>query len=1497
MRVTRPSAEEPVSLLDARSLDRLCDRFKAAWLAGERPSLDAFLAEVPAPVRADAFRKLVALDVEYRLRDGDTPGPDDYLNRFGEFTAVIHEVLRALHATAADQDLELAAGSSSAARATLFQATAGSGPVPAIPGYELLGELGRGGMGVVYKARQVKAGRHVALKMILSGPHASSEQQARFRTEAEAIARLQHPNIVQVYEVGEHAGWSYFSLEFCGGGSLAGRLAGTPLPLREAAALVERLARAMHAAHQKGVVHRDLKPANVLLTEDGTPKVSDFGLARKLDEAGQTASGAVLGTPSYMAPEQACGRPLATGPATDVYALGAILYECLTGRPPFRAATTLETMRHVCEQEPVAPRSLNLQVARDLETICLRCVEKEPQRRYPSAAALAEDLRRFLAGDPIEARPPSALRRTAYWLRRHPVAAVTLAASALLVVAVTLSSLWYSAQLAAALEGKEKKRLEADQNKELSQRSEARANHLAYVSDVRLASQLLRTGDIYHLADLLDRHVPAAGADDQREFTWFYANQFSRPTPPPTLQAHRGHVTAASFSGDGRLLATAGWDGTARVWQLPEGNCWRTVDRVAGVPVPYPDGRTLAVVPAHQRRAVRLVDIASGEQRALLKDAAASEIGRLLLSADGKTLAAVSAGAVHLWDAQTLRPRGQISDPGDEYLALALSPAGETLATVGRNDPCVVRLRDVATGAVRREVRFEDRVLALAYAPVENLLAVSRQNGNFSLLRAERNRLVEAQYGHAAPAGGVLAFSPDGRLLALGAADEVCLWDVGTATFRNRLRWQPSAVSALAFSPDGQVLAVGTQAGLLHRVNPNGPATHDTLRADLRPSGPLAVSHDGTTLALPDEDGTVKLVDAGSGEVRRALPGHGGCIADCVFSLDDRTLATVGLRDAEIRLWDTTTGRERKGFTAGTVGLRCLAFSPSGGLLAAGEDGDTVWVWDLATGAVRGKLTGHGANVRDLVFSADGRLLASCSGAKVVRLWDAPSQGVFAAAPREQLTLAYGADALAFGPTGRTLAVGEASGAVSLVQIPEAGPVRQAGRLPGSGADACVTNLGFSPDGRTLLVGRNDPNPHSDARISVWDVTAGQHRTCFRHCSLNPGLHCGAWIPDGRLVLQSAGGDVLVHDLAATSARVLPRQALWAVQSLAFSPDGKSLYLGTAEPLGETRYRKKAVHLPFASGDQWLAFDHKSKGDVADSVRVWDVASLRPGPRLPGEESMALPGRIALSADGRLLAAGGPDGSVRLWDLAARRLSKRLFINRWSRDYAASVEWTSTLIAGKPEYTEGVECLSFSPDGRWLAAAGEQGTVTLWETDGWQEHRPLEGTPVGTAWVGFGPDSTLAIARKGQVRLFDPRTGEVRATLGTETDPPILCGAFASDGQFLVTGTAAQTVRVWDLRTGRPRRDLSGHMHQVAAVTFSPDGRTLASGDWSGALKLWSVATLQEVASLPGHSGRVRCLAFSPDGQTLATGAENGPGKGEVFLWRAPRRPVTGCDR
>ncbi|HYT89453.1 MAG TPA: bifunctional serine/threonine-protein kinase/formylglycine-generating enzyme family protein [Gemmataceae bacterium] len=380
-----------------------------------------------------------------------------------------------------------------------------------VPGYEIEDVLGRGGMGVVYKARHLTLKRTVALKMVLAGGHAGPRELARFRIEAEAVARLQHPNIVQIHEVGEADGHPYCALEFVEGGNLASKLDGKPLPAGEAAQLTETLARAMQLAHSRNVVHRDLKPANILLTAEGTPKITDFGLARQLDsDSGETQAGAVMGTPSYMAPEQASGRAHEAGPAADIYALGAILYVCLAGGPPFKGKTMVETLDLVRTQEPVPPSRLQKSVPVDLETICLKCLRKEPEKRYASAAELADDLVRYQQGEPILARPVGRIERAVKWVRRNPV--VTGAAVAVvlaLALGTTVSYLKYldAEQQRGIAEGKEREaRQEADKAKK------ARA-FLVSIFEFSDAHGLRGTMTARQILDDAEKRIPEKFAD------------------------------------------------------------------------------------------------------------------------------------------------------------------------------------------------------------------------------------------------------------------------------------------------------------------------------------------------------------------------------------------------------------------------------------------------------------------------------------------------------------------------------------------------------------------------------------------------------------------------------------------------------------------------------------------------------------------------------------------------------------------------------------------------------------------------------------------------------------------------------------------------------------------------------------------------------------------------------------------------------------------------
>ncbi len=476
--------------------EAILDEQRTAWDSGERTPVEQFLARHAALHEdSEAVLDLIYQEFVIRRSIGESPDPAEYLRRFPAWSEplirqfAVDEAMRsagiATAGPAGDEAATLALPDPPAAG----QALPMSPPPRSIDGYDILGELGRGGMGIVYKARERRLSRVVAIKTISESAFASPAQRQRFLLEAEVIARLRHPHIIAIHAFGEQDGRPYFSLEFAERGSLTQRLAEAPMNARQAAELVGALAQAVQAAHERGIIHRDLKPSNVLLAGDGTPKIADFGLAKLLDDdSGRTATGEVLGTPSFMAPEQADGHSRAVGPAADIYALGAILYQMLTGRPPFLGASAMETLKLVVSADVVPPRRQRPDVPRDLETITLKCLEKEPRRRYSNAAALADDLGRYLDGRTIAARPVSPVGRLARWSRRNPALAASAAALFLTFLLGTpaLIVLWLQARA---------DRARAEVQRDLAERSRDRA--------VRAVSLLARTeGDDMHLEEL-----------------------------------------------------------------------------------------------------------------------------------------------------------------------------------------------------------------------------------------------------------------------------------------------------------------------------------------------------------------------------------------------------------------------------------------------------------------------------------------------------------------------------------------------------------------------------------------------------------------------------------------------------------------------------------------------------------------------------------------------------------------------------------------------------------------------------------------------------------------------------------------------------------------------------------------------------------------------------------------------------------------------------------
>jgi WD40 repeat protein len=969
---------------------------------------------------------------------------------------------------------------------------------PAVPGYEVLGELGQGGMGVVYKARQVSLNRAVALKMLLGGAHARPRDLAHFRLEAEALASLHHPGIVQVYEVGECDGHPYLCLEFVEGGSLAERVRGRPQPPSEAARLVQALARAMHAAHQAGVVHRDLKPSNVLLAADGTPKVTDFGLARRLEGgARQTASGDVMGSPSYMAPEQAGGRSHTAGPAADVYALGAILYECLTGRPPFQAATVVETVMLVLTAEPVPPRRQQPALPRDLETICLKCLAKEPGRRYADAQELAEDLDRFLTREPIVARRVGWLERLALWVRRRPTRAAACGLAALVLVLAGLgggaTALWQRA------EGALQREQRAKEDVELARAAERKAK-----DDLDRALDLHRV--LFAHAAWRDNAVGRAEqlllecAPERRDWEWRYVYRLCH-TELVRLRGHTSHVISVAFSPDGSRLLTASWDGTAKLW-----------------------------------------DAATGQEVLPLRWNADSATAAAY-SPDGRRLAAAAVdGTFKVWDAATgqelLAPKGH----SQWVTAVAFRPDGKRLATACKDG--TAKVWDAATGEEIRTLRGPPgEALGLAFSPDGTRLATGYQFGAVQVWDAATGKELLTPRGHAGAVNGV-AFSPNGRRLATASNDGTAkVWDAATGKEIRILRGHAGTVFGVAFSPDGQRLATAHENGTAKVWDAATGQESLTIRGHTLFVRSVAFSPDGRRLATASNDGTAKVWDAAVDQEFLTLKGHPARVQGVAFSSDGTRVASAAA-DGTTKVWDAAARKEIYSFP-GPLPAYSVAFSPDGRRVATAQEGGTARVWDAVTGKEVLILRGHAGHVFGVAFSPDGRRLATASEDGTAKVWDAATW-------EEVLTLTGHVGpvrSVAFSPDGTRLATASFDGTAKVWDAATGQAVRML-KEPGTDRLHCIA---FSPDGRRLAAACL-----FECTAQVWDAASGRDLLTLKGHTFH--VVAVAFSPDGkRLATASEDGTAKVWDAVTGQETLTLNGHAGGLTSVAFSADGSRL--------------------------------------------------------------------------------------------------------------------------------------------------------------------------------------------------------------------------------------------------------------------------------------------------------------------------------------------------
>jgi len=1060
-------------------------------------------------------------------------------------------------------------------------------------GYELIEELGRGGMGVVFRAYQRKLGRTVALKVIAAGELASSTARSRFRREAEAAAALDHPHIVPIFDIGEHAGWPYFSMRLIEGPTLARSALDPGFSPRQAAELTVTLSRALHHAHQRGVLHRDLKPENVILDADGRPHLSDFGLARRLTDERLTQSLVVLGTPGFLAPEQAAGDWTRITTATDIHGLGAILFFLLTQRPPFEGKTTGETLSRVLAHEPPPLRSLLPEIHPDLATICETCLRKDPKRRYASAEAMAQDLDRWLRGEPIAARPSTTWERARLWVVRRPVLAASLAllflglTGTILLLTTTNRSIQNARRLAEDRAEENRKRrvdLNVILGNQLAAAGESHTALLRFLDALELTQGDAASEDIHRR-----RYASMLRGGASLDQTWFF----------------EGTVHDIAFSLDGKQLFTCSDQGAIHVWDIatgePVGPPLQTEVQPYRIAVDRSGNRVFFLDNEHR---VHRWDRAA-QSSTLFPQTLKSSPEAMTSTADRRWLLVALDEGVQVFNATTDEPVGPLIEGSKGTHQIFASRKANRVAGVSPSNE--VRAWEIPDGTpLGPPIRVPGRIKQISLDPAGEYLAVAYGDSQESVATWDL-RTGNIQLSPRKPGGDIydLEHSPDGKRLVTASWDgDARILDAQTGSQVGDSIVHRRGIGRTLFSQDGTRIA-SISWDKTARISDS--KTGRPLSPTLHHAGYLtgfAFHPSGTVLATASADKTVRLWRLGSIASELQILRHSPGILRGGFSPDGSTIRTAAVSEPSARLFDSRSATVRHVWPHPKPCL-LARFDPTGSrIVTACQDG-YVRVFDTLSGQRCGPEMKHGSPVMTAAFSPDGSLILSGGSDGSIRIWRAHDGNLLVQCAAHAASILHAQ----FSPDGSRFVTGSQDQSARVWDTVSASPVspRLAHPFP-------LWTANFSPDGRHILTAGTDPSQLPRA-AQIWDAVSGDPVSppLFH----KDGVIHATYSSDGRLV-ASSGEDTVTR--------------IWEAK--------------TGQPIAPPLvHRSYVMHSAFSPNNRLIL---TSSSDT--TARVWDVQDGQPvtPPLQHGAEVMS----GSWSPDGLRVLTFAIDGTARIWDLS-----------------------------------------------------------------------------------------------------------------------------------------------------------------------------------------------------------------------------------------------------